>query len=70
VKSLSRTPHHLSVILGLEDGERDGIGLEKIMNEVGEIAAWSSCVGIKTLSVYEKTGKQSHLAMPDINLLT
>ena len=56
VRSLSRIPRHLSVILSLEDGERDGIGLEKLMSEVGELAAWSSCAGIKTLSVYEKTG--------------
>ena len=55
VKSLSRLPEHLSVILKLEDGSRGG--LEALVDEVAEIAAWCACVGIQMLSVYEKTGK-------------
>ena len=56
VKGLSRLPEHLSVILKLEDGARGGAGLEALVDEVAEIAAWCACVGIPMLSVYEKTG--------------
>ncbi len=56
VKGLSRLPKHLSVILKLEDGRRGGAGLEALVDEVAEISAWCACVGIPTLSVYEKTG--------------
>jgi dehydrodolichyl diphosphate syntase complex subunit NUS1 len=56
VKGLSRLPEHLSVILKLEDGGRGGAGLEALVDEVAEIAAWCACVGIPTLSVYEQTG--------------
>lgn len=56
VKNLSRVPEHLSVILELKGKERGTAGLEALMDEVAEISAWCSCVGISTLSVYEKTG--------------
>jgi dehydrodolichyl diphosphate syntase complex subunit NUS1 len=56
VKNLSRIPEHLSVILELKGEERGTAGLEALMDEVAEIAAWCSCVGIPMLSVYEKTG--------------
>lgn len=56
VKNLSKIPEHLSVILELKGEERGIAGLETLMDEVAEIAAWCSCVGIPTLSVYEKTG--------------
>lgn len=60
VKNLSRVPEHLSVILELKGKERGTAGLEALMDEVAEISAWCSCVGIPTLSVYEKTGMISH----------
>ena len=56
VKNLSRIPEHLSVILEFKGEERGTVGLEALMDEVAEIAAWCSCVGIPMLSVYEKTG--------------
>ena len=59
VRNLSRIPEHLSVILelkGEEGGTRGTAGLEVLMDEVAEISAWCSCVGIPMLSVYEKTG--------------
>ena len=56
VKNLSRIPEHLSVLLELKGEERGTAGLEALMDEVAEIAAWCSCVGIPMLSVYEKTG--------------
>jgi dehydrodolichyl diphosphate syntase complex subunit NUS1 len=42
------------VILKVEDAGRGG--LEALVDEVAEIAAWCACVGIPTLSVYERTG--------------
>lgn len=57
VHKLERVPKHLSAIVRLqEDG--DGVtGLESLMNDVSEIAAWCAAAQIPTLSVYEKTGK-------------
>ncbi|TVY41742.1 Dehydrodolichyl diphosphate synthase complex subunit [Lachnellula occidentalis] len=55
VKGLSRLPEHLSVILKLEDGGKGGAGLEALVDEVAEIAAWCACVGIPMLSVYEQS---------------
>lgn len=54
---MSRMPEHLSVILELKGEERGSARLETLMDEVAEIAAWSACVGIPLLSIYEKTGK-------------
>jgi hypothetical protein len=56
VKSLSKVPEHLSVILRLNDEEDRNSALRGLVNEVGEIAAWSASAGIPVLSVYEKTG--------------
>lgn len=55
VKNFSKLPYHLSVILKLEDQGR-GAGLETLVNEVSDIAAWCACSGIPLLSIYEKTG--------------
>lgn len=56
VKGLRRLPKHLSVILTLEDQRRTGAALEKLMNEVTNVAAWAASAGIPQLSIYEKTG--------------
>lgn len=56
VRGLSRLPGHLSVILELKGEDRGLARLDELMDEVAEIAAWCACVGISTLSVYEKTG--------------
>jgi len=56
VKGLRRLPRHLSVILTLEDQARGGAGLEKLVNEAADIAAWCASAGIPELSIYEKTG--------------
>lgn len=53
VRGLKRLPEHLSVILNLRT-EDDALTV--LMDEVAEIAAWSTCSGIPQLSVYEKTG--------------
>jgi len=58
VKHLDKLPKHLSVIV--EYHERDGsqgtAGLEGLVNDVCEIAAWTASAGIPFLSVYERTG--------------
>ena len=54
VQGLSRLPEHLSVILQLKP-EEDG-GVEALIDEVAELCAWSTAVGIPLLSVYEKSG--------------
>jgi len=56
VRGLKRLPEHLSVILRLENGGKYGAGLEALVDEVAEIAAWCTCAGIPMLSVYEQTG--------------
>ncbi|TPX16641.1 uncharacterized protein E0L32_003582 [Thyridium curvatum] len=56
VKDLMRLPKHLSVILKLEDDGRGGAELERLVNEVADLAAWCASAGIPMLSVYEKTG--------------
>ncbi|KAF2705250.1 di-trans,poly-cis-decaprenylcistransferase [Pleomassaria siparia CBS 279.74] len=59
VKHLDRLPQHLSVILDLHDNDEDqgSAGLEGLVNDVCEIAAWTASAGIPYLSVYEKTGR-------------
>ncbi|KAI1818441.1 Undecaprenyl diphosphate synthase [Poronia punctata] len=55
VGALNKLPKHVSIILTLEnDGKRDA--LEKLVNEVAEVAAWCAASRIPRLSVYEKTG--------------
>ncbi|KAJ2903313.1 nuclear undecaprenyl pyrophosphate synthase-like protein [Zalerion maritima] len=55
VSPLTKLPKHLSVVLKLEDHGR-GAGLEKLVNEVANIAAWCASAGIPVLSVYERSG--------------
>jgi dehydrodolichyl diphosphate syntase complex subunit NUS1 len=55
VKNLDKLPQHMSIVLDLNEHE-DGAGLEQLVNDVGEVAAWCACVGIPMLSVYERTG--------------
>lgn len=53
VRDLDRLPEHLSALLTLRKSDE---ALEILMDEVAELTAWSTCVGIPTLSIYEKTG--------------
>lgn len=55
VRNLSRLPGHLSVILQLRPQEEDG-GLERLTDEISELAAWCACASIPVLSIYEKSG--------------
>jgi dehydrodolichyl diphosphate syntase complex subunit NUS1 len=56
VRNLSRVPGHLSVILQVNSENDIGAGLEQLVHEVSEIAAWSASAGIPALSIYERTG--------------
>ncbi|KAF2874857.1 di-trans,poly-cis-decaprenylcistransferas-like protein [Massariosphaeria phaeospora] len=58
VKRLRRLPSHLSVILDYHESDEyhGNAGLEGLLNDVAEIAAWTASAGIPYLSVYEPTG--------------
>jgi dehydrodolichyl diphosphate syntase complex subunit NUS1 len=58
VAHLQKMPKHLSVIVELnEDDEQQGnAGLEGLVNDVCEIAAWAASAKIPFLSVYERSG--------------
>ena len=62
VKDLDKLPRHLSVIVEYQedDGSQGTAGLEGLVNDVCEIAAWAASAGIPLLSVYERTGKLLH----------
>lgn len=68
VRDLDRLPRHLSIILELADGHRGQTGLETLMDQVAEVAAWTACVGIPLLSVYEATGVLKNY-MPSLHRL-
>lgn len=55
VRGLGKIPKHLSVIVDLRDG-KPVEALQALVGEVAELASWCVCVGIKQLSVYERTG--------------
>lgn len=59
VAHLEKLPKHLGVIVELnsDDEQQGNAGLEGLVNDVCEIAAWASSAGISFLSVYERTGK-------------
>ncbi|TKX26953.1 dehydrodolichyl diphosphate synthase complex subunit nus1 [Elsinoe australis] len=48
-------PKHLSVVLDL-DGRTNDAALEALINDACECAAWTACVGIPVLSIYERSG--------------
>ena len=54
--ALRKKPQHLSVILKLEENHRAKADVERLVDEVAEIATWCACAEIPMLSVYEKTG--------------
>lgn len=56
LKDLDRLPQHLSIILDFNDDEQRGAGLEGLVNDISEVAAWCASAGIPALSIYERTG--------------
>lgn len=54
VKSLSKLPDHLSVIITLQSGEGH---VEQEIAVIASMVMWAASAGIPTLSIYERTGK-------------
>jgi dehydrodolichyl diphosphate syntase complex subunit NUS1 len=70
VSHLEKLPKHLSVIVELnsDDEQQGNAGLEGLVNDVCEIAAWSASAGISFLSVYERTGNYTLHPTPPLRL--
>lgn len=58
VKNLEQLPKHLSVILEHKEDDEDqgNAGLEGLVQDACEIAAWTASADIPLLSIYERTG--------------
>lgn len=55
VRGLGKKPKHLSAVLEVEEEGR-ATELERLVGEAADIAVWSACAGIPTLSIYERSG--------------
>lgn len=66
VRGLGKKPRHLSTVLEVEEEGR-ATELERLVGEAADIAVWSACAGIPTLSIYERSGKsiRDALALAD-----
>jgi dehydrodolichyl diphosphate syntase complex subunit NUS1 len=60
-RALAKRPRHVSVVLRLDPAEDRRAALRRLLRDVGELAAWCAAVGVRALTVYERTGilKQS-----------
>lgn len=56
VRGLAKKPKHLSVVLKLEEAG-GAAELERLVGEAADLAVWSACAGIPTLSIYERSGR-------------
>ncbi|KAF9736378.1 hypothetical protein PMIN06_009277 [Paraphaeosphaeria minitans] len=58
VKNVEQLPKHISVVLEHRDDDEDqgNAGLEGLVQDACEIAAWTASAGIPLLSIYERTG--------------
>jgi dehydrodolichyl diphosphate syntase complex subunit NUS1 len=56
IQSLNKIPEHLSVILSLDEERLQPSGLESLLNDVGDLAAWCASAGIPMISIYERKG--------------
>jgi dehydrodolichyl diphosphate syntase complex subunit NUS1 len=58
VRNTEQLPKHVSVVLDYseDDDDQGAAGLEGLLNDVCEIAAWSASAGIPLVSIYERTG--------------
>ncbi|RDA91505.1 hypothetical protein CP533_4562 [Ophiocordyceps camponoti-saundersi (nom. inval.)] len=62
--ALGRRPKHLSAIFKSEPTQRTKANLERLVDEVAELATWCACAEIPMLSIYEKTGLlKQHMPM-------
>lgn len=60
VSSLPKIPKRLSCILDLRDDEDENGGIDGLINDISELAAWSISAGIPQLSIYEYSGDIAH----------
>jgi dehydrodolichyl diphosphate syntase complex subunit NUS1 len=56
IQGLTKIPEHLSVILSLDEERLQPSGLESLLNDVGDLAAWCASAGIPMISIYERKG--------------
>jgi dehydrodolichyl diphosphate syntase complex subunit NUS1 len=57
IQGLNKMPEHLSVILSLDEERLQPSGLESLLNDVGDLAAWCASAGIPMISIYERKGE-------------
>jgi hypothetical protein len=55
VSKLDKLPEHISFVLSCDEFSGAN-GLEKLIDEVSEITAWSAAAGLPRLSIYERNG--------------
>lgn len=56
IQGLNKIPEHLSVILSLDEERLQPSGLESLLNDVGDLAAWCASAGVSMISIYERKG--------------
>ena len=63
--SLRKLPKHVAVVLRLRENEEGG-GLDGLLDQTGELAAWCLGAEIAALTIYERTGVLKNLPKKDI----
>lgn len=66
VAKLSKVPRHIAVILDRKQKHVEGGGVEGLLADVGEVAAWCIGAGSSELTVYERTGILKALPLQDV----
>ena len=56
LQGLKKLPEHLSIVLSLDEERLQPSGLESLLNDVGDLAAWCASAGIPMISIYERKG--------------
>ncbi|ANB11186.1 Nus1p [Sugiyamaella lignohabitans] len=67
VVSLEKIPGHVATVLNLKNESEEGGGIDGLLHEVGELAAWCVGAGISVLTVYEKRGILKSMPIQDVN---
>lgn len=66
VVGLAKIPNHVATLLNLKDPSVEGGGIDGLLEDCGEIAAWCVGCGIRQFTVYEKTGALKDLPSADV----
>lgn len=56
VNKLSKLPKRISCILDLKDDDDENGGVDGLINDISELAAWSTLAGVPILNIYEYSG--------------